>query len=248
LELAVSDSLVAFLQLDLGPALARDFISSLSKLEGLIGYHFANPTLCEQAFTHGSKQSKRVDYQRLEFLGDRVLSLVIADDLFKRFSSEQEGLLAARLSQLVRGESCAAVGQKLGLDEFIIVGSVEKSKGVQRIVSVLGDVVEALIGALYLDGGLEVARAFILRCWDEMLSKSPSDNRDSKTFVQEWALARALPLPSYIVVKRDGPEHAPIFSISLTVGSHPSVVATGASKQSAETAAAAAFIAQEGLR
>ena len=138
------------------------------KLEDILGYHFKDPVLCEHALTHGSRQSKRADYQRLEFLGDRVLSLVIAEDLFSRFSTEQEGQLAARLSLLVRGETCALVGQKLGLDDFIIVGATEKKKGVQRISSVVGDVVEAIIGAIYLDGGLEAARGFILRCWGDM--------------------------------------------------------------------------------
>jgi ribonuclease III len=228
--------------------LAREFSTALVKLENLIGYQFKNPQLCEHAFTHGSKQSKLADYQRLEFLGDRVLSLVIADDLFSRFAREPEGQLAARLSQLVRGETCAVVGQKLGLDEFIIVGQVEKSKGVQRIASVVGDVVEALIGALYLDGGLEVARKFILQCWQELLNTSPADSKDSKTFVQEWALARAMPLPLYEVVGREGPEHAPVFTISLKVGALNFATGIGASKQGAEMAAAAAFIAREGLR
>jgi ribonuclease III len=228
--------------------LPRDFSETLSKLEGIIGYHFNDPVLCEHALTHGSRQSKRADYQRLEFLGDRVLSLVIADDLFRRFNAEQEGQLAARLSQLVRGETCAAVGQALGLDQFIIVGQVEKSKGVQRIASVLGDVVEALIGALYLDGGLEVARTFILRWWSDMLIKSPADLKDAKTFVQEWALARAMPLPLYEVAGREGPEHAPVFTISLKVGPHDHATGIGASKQAAEMAAASAFIIREGLR
>ncbi len=218
------------------------------KLQDLLGYHFNDADLCEHALTHGSRQGKRADYQRLEFLGDRVLSLVIAEDLFARFSSEQEGQLAARLSLLVRGETCALVGQKLGLEEFIIVGATEKKKGVHRIASVVGDVVEALIGAIYLDGGLEAARSFILSCWTEMLTKAPADLKDAKTFVQEWALARALPLPQYEVTDRSGLEHAPIFTISLKVGPYENSYGSGASKQAAEMAAAAAFISREALR
>lgn len=218
------------------------------KLQDLLGYHFNDADLCEHALTHGSRQGKRADYQRLEFLGDRVLSLVIAEDLFARFSSEQEGQLAARLSLLVRGETCALVGQKLGLEEFIIVGATEKKKGVHRISSVVGDVVEALIGAIYLDGGLEAARSFILSCWTEMLTKAPADLKDAKTFVQEWALARALPLPQYEVTDRSGLEHAPIFTISLKVGPYENSYGSGASKQAAEMAAAAAFISREALR
>ena len=218
------------------------------KLEEILGYHFKYPVLCEHALTHGSRQRKRADYQRLEFLGDRVLSLVIAEDLFSRFSTEQEGPLAARLSLLVRGETCALVGQRLGLEDFIIVGATEKKKGVQRILSVVGDVVEAIIGAIYLDGGLEAARGFILSCWADMLAKTPADLKDAKTFVQEWALARALPLPQYEVTDRTGLEHAPVFTISLKVGPYENSVGTGASKQAAEMAAAGAFIAREALR
>ncbi len=239
--MALPNSLVAVLQLDLGAALQR-------KLEGLLDYRFKDPVLCEHALTHGSRQSKRADYQRLEFLGDRVLSLVIAEDLFSRFSTEQEGQLAARLSLLVRGETCALVGQKLGLEEFIIVGPTEKKKGVQRMTSVVGDVVESVIGAIYLDGGLEAARKFILSCWNDMLAKAPADLKDAKTFVQEWALARALPLPQYDVTERTGLEHAPIFTISLKVGPYETSVGIGASKQAAEMAAAHAFISREALR
>jgi ribonuclease-3 len=248
MEVAIPDSLVALLQLDLGSALGRDFSETLKELESLVGYHFNDPVLCEHALTHGSRQSKRADYQRLEFLGDRVLSLVIAEDLFNRFNTEQEGQLAARLSLLVRGETCTLVGQSLGLEDYIIVGAVEKKKGVQRISSVVGDVVESLIGAIYLDGGLASAKAFILNCWGEMLAKAPVDLKDAKTFVQEWALARALPLPQYEVVGREGPEHAPVFTIELRVGTHGISQGTGASKQAAEMAAATAFIMREGLR
>lgn len=220
----------------------------LPKLEGILGYHFNNPELCEHAITHGSRKSKRPDYQRLEFLGDRVLSLVIAEALFSFFELEQEGQLAARLSQLIRGEACALVGQGLGLDDFIILGAVEKSKGVQRMASVMGDVVEALIGAIYLDGGLDHARAFILGGWKDMLVNPPANLKDAKTFVQEWALGRAMPLPLYEVVEREGPEHAPVFTISLKVGTLSVASGTGTSKQTAEMAAAGAFILREGLR
>ena len=136
----------------------------------------------------------------------------------------------------------------VGIDEFIIVGATEKRKGVQRISSVVGDVVEAIIGAIYLDGGLEAARLFILASWSEMLAKAPADLKDAKTFVQEWALARALPLPQYVVTDRVGLEHAPIFTISLKVGSYENSVGSGASKQAAEMVAALAFISREALR
>jgi ribonuclease-3 len=246
--MAIPNSLVALLPLDPELHLTRDFSKALEQIEGAIQFTFKDQTLCHHAFTHGSRQGKGADYQRLEFLGDRVLSLVIAEALFKKYPAEPEGQLAARLSQLVRMESCAAVGQALGLDKFIVVGQVEKSKGVQRIASVIGDVVEALIGAIYLDAGLGKAEEFILKNWNEKLTKPPSDLKDAKTFVQEWALARALPLPTYVVAGREGPEHAPVFTIELRVGSHDVAVANGPSKQSAEMAAALNFITREGLR
>lgn len=246
--MAITDSLVAILQFPVVAVLARTISDSLVRLQGVIGYEFKDIALCEHALTHGSRQSKEPDYQRLEFLGDRVLSLVIAEDLFSRFHNEAEGQLAARLSLLVRGETCAAVGQALGLGEYIVVGAVEKKKGVQRMASVVGDVVEALIGAIYLDGGIQIARSFILKCWDDMLKKAPAQLKDAKTFVQEWALAQPLPLPLYVMQERTGPEHAPIFTICLKVGSYEPALGMGHSKQSAEMAAAHAFITREGLR
>lgn len=247
LGLAFANPLVAVFPLDL-KVVQRQFTAGLSQLENLIGYSFKDRSLAENAFTHGSRQGNAADYQRLEFLGDRVLSLVIAEDLFSRFGAEREGQLAARLSLLVRGEACAAVGKALGLEEFIILGATEKQKGVQRITSVLGDVVEALIGAIYLDGGLEPARGFILRSWAEMLAKAPASLKDAKTFVQEWALAQGLALPHYEVANRTGPEHAPVFTVQLKVGQHDAAEGLGNSKQLAEMAAASAFIMRHGLR
>jgi ribonuclease III len=176
------------------------------------------------------------------------LSLVIAEELFRRYKLEQEGPMAARLSLLVRGETCASVGIQMGLDDFILLGSTEKKKGVQRIGSVLGDVVEALIGALYLDGGLEVARAFVLKHWEDRIDAPSTSLKDPKTFVQEWALARALPLPQYEVLLREGPEHAPIFTIELRVGSFAVTKGVGPSKRASEMAAALEFIAREGIK
>jgi len=218
------------------------------KLESQLGHVFRDPAMLQAALTHGSHETARDDYQRLEFLGDRVLSLVIADALYRRFPAEQEGPLAARLSLLVRAETCARVGEALKLDDFIIVGRVEKRKGVQRIVSVLGDVVEALIGALYLDGGMDVARGFVLKYWQAMLEAEPFSLKDAKTFVQEWALGRALALPLYEILRREGLQHAPVFTVGLKVGAFEPVEGKGTSKQLAEMAAAQAFIAREGLR
>jgi ribonuclease III len=228
--------------------LPREFAITKPKLEAALGYQFKNTELCRLAITHGSRSKSKSDYQRLEFLGDRVLSLVIADELYQRHAEEAEGFLAARLSSLVRGQACAAVGTQLGLNDLILVGHFEKQKGVQNGISVVGDVMEALLGAIYLDGGINAARELILREWSGLLNATPDSLKDPKTFVQEWALGRALPLPSYVVTAREGLEHAPIFTISLKVGPHNEAVGVGPSKQQAEMAAAQNFIAREGLR
>ncbi len=222
--------------------------ADFSALETILDHHFAAPDLLEAALTHGSRIGKGPDYQRLEFLGDRVLSLVIAEQLYKSYPEEAEGSLAARLSLLVRGETCAKVGLDLGIQDFVILGEKEKRKGVQESSSVLGDVVEALIGALYLDGGMDVARRMIHKGWSERWLQSPASLKDAKTFVQEWALGQAYPLPKYQVVSRSGPEHAPVFVISVSVGNLDVAEGQGNSKQAAEMAAAQVFIARERLR
>ncbi len=243
--MALGNPLVAVFQLG---GLAPFRMAHGHIVERKLGHSFADASLLEAALTHGSKKDKAADYQRLEFLGDRVLSLVIADELFHRFPTEKEGPLASRLSLLVRAETCASIGVVLGIEDYIQVGTVEKRKGVGGIASVMGDVVEALIGALYLDGGLPCAKLFILHHWEPLLSEDPSNLKDPKTFVQEWALGQALALPIYEVQQREGLEHAPVFSVSLQVGSKPLAHGRGNSKQLAEMEAAKAFIAREGLR
>ncbi len=222
--------------------------ASHSKLQERLAHTFEREGLLTAALTHGSQQKAEKDYQRLEFLGDRVLNLVIAEELYLRYPDEQEGPLAARLSLLVRAEACTRVGEALGLQEFIGVGAVERKNGVQRMASVLSDVTEALIGALYLDGGLDVAKSFILKQWQAMLVQPPETLKDAKTFVQEWALGRGLSLPAYEVQNREGPDHAPRFTILLRVGTLEPSAGQGPSKQLAEMDAANAFIAREGLR
>jgi ribonuclease III len=211
-------------------------------------YTFKDASLVRTALTHGSSHRKAVDYQRLEFLGDRVLSLVIAELLYRHHADEKEGQMATRHSSLVKGDVCAEIADKIGLGDFIIVGVTEKRMGVQRVRSVLGDVLEALIGAIYLDGGLEAAHDFITHFWSDALKQPTALDKDPKTFVQEWALGRALPLPRYEIVARTGPEHAPEFTVSLVVGKFSPADGKGASRQSAEMQAARNFLAREGLR
>jgi ribonuclease-3 len=213
-----------------------------------LGYTFGDPDLLRQALTHGSSTRASASYERLEFLGDRVLSLVIADALFISHQREREGKLAARHSAIVRGEVCAEIAESLGFAERLHVGAVERRQGVQKMRSVLGDVIEAVIGAIYIDGGFEAAKAFVLRHWAKTLKNPATAIKDPKTFVQEWALARAKVLPHYEVVRRSGPEHKPEFMVRLSVPGQGTAEGKGLSKQAAEKAAALAFISQRGLR
>jgi ribonuclease-3 len=245
---AIHDALAALLQSHLMASAQPAAKAPLARLSERLGYVFSDPELLHQALTHGSSGRKAKDYERLEFLGDRVLALVIADALFHNHRKEKEGKLAARHSAIVRGEMCAAVGEAMGLHDFIKVGDTEKKTGVHRMKSVLGDVVEAVIGAIYIDGGLEAARKVILNFWAEALQHPDTVQKDAKTFVQEWALAKALPLPRYEMAGRQGPEHKPQFTVRLTIDKHKEAEGVGSTKQAAEMAAATAFIAREQLR
>jgi ribonuclease III len=223
-------------------------VGKLAELYSRIDYVFTDATLVRTALTHGSSHRKAVDYQRLEFLGDRVLSLVIAEILYRQHGEEREGQMATRHSSLVKGDVCAEIADKIGLGDFILVGVTEKRLGVQRVRSVLGDVLEALLGAMYLDGGLDAARSFILRVWADHLKQPKALEKDPKTFVQEWALGKAMALPRYEIVSRTGPEHAPEFTVALFLEKFKPSNGKGTSRQSAEMQAARNFLAREGLR
>ncbi len=220
----------------------------IAELSERLGYSFKDHALVRMALTHGSSHRKAVDYQRLEFLGDRVLGLIIAEMLYLQHGDETEGQMATRHSALVKGEMCAEIADKIGLEDFIIVGATEKRLGVQRVRSVLGDVLEALVGAIYLEGGIRPAQEFIKHHWAAALLRPTALEKDPKTYLQEWALARALPLPRYDIVARTGPEHAPEFTVSLAVGKFHLTDGKGASRQSAEMSAARNFLMREGLR
>jgi ribonuclease III len=224
---------------------AKPEVSGLS--DGL-GYAFKDAKLLDQALTHGSLPKASDNYERLEFLGDRVLGLVIAEALYRQHGGEREGKLAARHSTLVRGEMCADVAEKLGIAEIVKVGVAEKKLGVNKTRSILGDVMEAIIGAIYMDGGMDAAEEFVLTHWSDHLKKPETARKDAKTFVQEWVLARGVTLPVYEVTARSGPEHQPEFTVLLTVGKYGQAEGRGRSKQIAEMAAAQQFIAASGLR
>jgi ribonuclease III len=245
--MAFQDPLVAVLQPDLSAMIKRRAAEGHA-LSGPLGYSFQDTSLLEQALTHGSLPKASANYERLEFLGDRVLGLVIAEALYRQHGREREGKLAARHSALVRGDLCADVAEKLGLADIVKVGAAEKKLGVNKMRSILGDVMEAIIGAIYMDGGMDAARDFVMTQWAEHLSKPETARKDAKTFVQEWVLARGVDLPVYQVVNRSGPEHMPEFTVRLTVASFGEAVGTGRSKQLAEMVAAQNFIEAGALR
>jgi ribonuclease-3 len=244
--LALCDPLEPLLQPDL--TLARIPPALLHQITAQIGYRFSDEALLLQALTHGSTLKHKGDYQRLEFLGDRVLGLIIAEHLYGSNPGKTEGELTGMLSGLVRSESCARAGDTVGLSEFVIVGAGERAKGMNLNRTVLGDVMEALVAGIYLDGGFEQARAFVLKAWDDQLKNPEVAVKDAKTFLQEWALARALPIPSYKVLSREGPEHEPVFVVSVDVKGHEPAEGTAKSKQGAEKQAAENFLKREGIR
>lgn len=200
--------------------------------------------LYERAMTHGSFGS--ATYERLEFLGDRVLGLVVARWLYDLFGDDAEGKLSFRFNSLVAGTTCAEVGRAIGVTRFIRLGKQARDDGASDSDNVIGDVVEALIGALYLDHGLDVAQAFIRRHWQALLSEQESAPRHPKSALQEWAAAHNRRPPAYSVVDRAGPQHAPRFTVKVSLGSAGEAEAEGRSKQEAESAAAEALLAKLG--
>ena len=198
------------------------------------------PQMFERALTHGSHG--RETYERLEFLGDRVLGLVIADWLYQRFPSEPEGKMSRRYNALVARETCADVGRELGLPPYIRLGRQAREDHANMSDNVIGDVVEAIIGAIYLDGGLERAEAFVRANWAPFLEEQRKAPVHPKSALQEIAAERKLGVPAYEMLARFGPHHAPRFRVRVSLGRHGEAEAEGASKQEAETAAAAALL------
>lgn len=213
------------------------------QLEQRIGYDFQDQSLLKRALTHAStntlKQngSKR-DNERLEFLGDRVLGLVIAEILFKTHPEEPEGDLARRHTALVRKEALASVAKDIELGEHIIMIKAEETSGGRENPAILANSCEALIAALYLDGGMETATNFIKTHWETLFQETPQPPQDNKTALQEWAQSKGLGLPIYAEMGRDGPDHAPNFEIQVRLPGYPGISATGPSKRKAEQEAA----------
>jgi ribonuclease-3 len=220
------------------------------ELEERIGHSFAETSLLESALTHISAlsgKSRASSYQRLEFLGDHVLGLVVSDMLYRAFPKADEGELSRRLADLVRRESCADVARSLELGAVIKLGASEANAGGRVRLAILADVCEALIGAVFIDGGYPAAAAMIERLWSERMRTPARPLRDAKTVLQEWAQARGLPTPSYREVERTGPHHDPEFRVAVALPDFEPAEGIGRSKRAAEQAAAAAMLAREGV-
>ncbi len=222
-----------------------------AEIEHRLGYSFSDRALLQRALTHTSAISpgKRVEhsYQRLEFLGDRVLGLSVADLLYRRFPNAKEGELARALNSVVRKETCADVARELALGEVTQMDKSEIRNGGRNKASVLADVCEAVIGAIYLDGGMQAAHQFISRTFASHLNATSKPQVDAKTKLQEWAQGRGLAPPQYEEVERTGPAHSPVFSISVYIEGFDRLVARGPSKKTAEQSVARKFLCREGI-
>ncbi|MCD1634521.1 ribonuclease III [Martelella mediterranea] len=214
----------------------------------LIGFDFADRKRLALALTHASARSGKDDnYERLEFLGDRVLGLVIAENLFRLFPGASEGELSVRLNQLVSAEACARVADDLGLHRFIKTGQDVKKLTGKRVLSIRADVVESVIAALYLEGGLKPAREFIETWWKPLFADGVTLRRDAKTELQEWAHARFGQTPVYKVEDRSGPDHEPRFTVTVTVSGVAPETGIDRSKRAAEQVAATRLLEREGV-
>jgi ribonuclease-3 len=211
-------------------------------LKEILGHSFADSGLIGAALTHPSVDGAE-SYQRLEFLGDRVLGLVVAALLYRRFPEASEGELATRFNALVRRETLAAIARDCGLDHHIRLSKSEEDTGGREKPAILADIIEAVIGALYMDGGLDAASAFIDTWWKPFVDGQKSAMKDAKTELQEWAQAQGFTTPTYREVGREGPPHAPIFTMLVTVGEGLMAQGSGRSKQLAEQAAADRLLA-----
>ena len=217
-------------------------------LEELIGYVFTDKERLDRAITHASaRPGKGSNYERLEFLGDRVLGLCVAEMLFRTFREAKEGELSVRLNQLVSAESCAAVSDDLGLHRFIRTGADVKKLPGKAMLNVRADVVESLIAAIYLDGGLEAARGFIQRNWQGRAARAEGARRDAKTELQEWAHARFGLTPNYRVDERSGPDHDPRFTVTVEIKGVAPETGIDRSKRAAEQVAATKILEREGV-
>ncbi len=206
-------------------------------LGAVLGHEFSRPDLLEQALTHPSATAKST-YERLEFLGDRVLGLVVAEMVYRAYPDEAEGSLARRYTALVRKEALARVAESIDLGAYLRVSRGEADQGGRSSHTLLADACEAVIAALFLDGGFAAARRFVERWWQPLLAEQAEPPQDAKTALQEWAQGQGLPLPVYRLVASEGPPHDPIFEMEVSLPGHPPAQGRGRSRRAAESAAA----------
>jgi len=220
----------------------------LAPLEARLGHRFADPLLLDLALSHASIGAS--SNERLEFLGDRVLGLIIAEKLFAERPLEDEGALAVRFNALVRRETCAKAARLAGLAPYIVMAGSESESGGRDKPAILAGACEAVIAALYLDGGLAAAKNFILQYWADELGNADSDLRDAKTTLQEWAQSGALPAkpqPKYRLKQRVGPDHAPLFTVEVELPGQAAESGEGPTKRDAEQAAARRMLIKLGV-
>jgi ribonuclease-3 len=232
--------------------MSRKAVKDRAALEERIGYEFADKAMLERALTHisalsGGPQKRSESYQRLEFLGDHVLGLVISDMLFRAFPKANEGELSRRLADLVRKETCAEVAKAMDLGPALKLGNSESHAGGRLRTTILADSCEGLVGAVFVDGGYAAAEALIAKFWRERMLKPLRPLRDPKTMLQEWAQGRGLPTPAYRELARTGPHHDPEFRVAVVLPDRPPAEGMGSSKRAAEQAAAAAMLTRVGV-
>ena len=222
--------------------------NKVTALEARLGHRFHDPALLSRALTHASRSEP--SNERLEFLGDRVLGLVIAERLHDEFPHESEGGLAVRYNVLVRRQACAEIAKAAELGDHLVMTAAESSSGGRNKAAILSGALEAVIAALYLDGGMKVAQSFILRYWEESFATFAADLRDAKTVLQEWAQSGVLEKktkPSYEVKKRTGPDHAPVFTVEAKIPGQVAQKGIGPTKRDAEQDAAQAMLKHLGV-
>ena len=230
--------------------MARKQKAALGELEARLGYKFRDAEVAARALTHLSApatggQGRLDSYQRLEFLGDRVLGLAVAEMLYEAFPQASEGELSMRLAALVRRETCAEVAKEWEVGPHVVLGIGEAQAGGRKKAAILADIAESLIGAVFVEAGFEAARSVIAKAWRARMDAVEEPERDAKTAMQEWAQARGLAAPNYVEIDRSGPPHAPHFTIQVSLEGFAPAHGSASSKRGAEQAAARAFMARQ---
>lgn len=225
--------------------------NDLKALETALHYKFKNPALLHRALTHSSARGSNGgtdDNERLEFIGDRVLGLVMAELLGETMPHAREGEIARRFNHLVRRETCAAISRQIGLGPYLILSPSEADNGGRDKDTILADAMEAVLAAVFLDGGFNKARTVVRKLWEEQCGQASHGDRDAKSALQEWAQGRGMPLPRYVEISRSGPDHAPVFIAEVQIDGSKPGRGEGPSKRAAEQAAASAVLEREGVR